>query len=533
MRRRLVNGRSVFSPRWAALAATVALLAALVVVNAAAIREIVHARGDARRLARSEMGLRLEERAQAFRARLAALQADLVFLAESEPLRELPGRMLSGDPMVRRWARLNAEGALLLFLQAHPPLERLELITPTGPATIVGRREGVATVLPPGWEPPPAAEGLVATRLSIPGSAGALLAGWADPARVLGEGEDPFLGALTLSRRPPAEPREELAAAVRIEDGRWEPPVELWLSARREASEMERSAASLARGYRRTVIWNLTVIVAVSAAVALALRQMRQRARAEAAVEHERRVRELERGLLHSERLASVGRFAAGVAHEVNNPLEGMANYLSLLEGDLESGRADAARLRARQVREGLDRAAAIVRRVLAFSDPARSPREVVDLAGPVREAAEFLAPRFPEVAIVVRGGASGGALRVAGNRVALGQLFLNLLLNACEELEAGGRIEVELERTGDEVVARLRDDGPGLAAEALDHLFEPFYSTRGSTGLGLALCHGIVRDHGGRISAANAPGGGALFEIRLPAAGTAGAEPRAEGAPA
>jgi signal transduction histidine kinase len=250
----------------------------------------------------------------------------------------------------------------------------------------------------------------------------------------------------------------------------------------------------------------------------MTLLQMRRRALAEATAENERKVRELERGLLHSERLATVGRFAAGVAHEVNNPLEGMSNYLSLLDSDLAAGDTSSARERVKRVREGLNRAATVVRRVLSFSDPASSPKQVLPVVEPIREAIEFLEPRFPMVVFDLL--EADGCPEVLANRVALGQLFLNILLNACEGQEAGGRVEVAATEYDATVVVTITDQGPGLTEEALDRLFEPFYSTRGSSGLGLAVCHGIVRDHLGEISAANVPEGrGAVFEIRLPQA--------------
>jgi signal transduction histidine kinase len=155
---------------------------------------------------------------------------------------------------------------------------------------------------------------------------------------------------------------------------------------------------------------------------------------------------------------------------------------------------------------------------VLAFSDPARQPHERLSLTGPVGEAVAFLEPRFPAVEVVVDPGPED--LLVNANRVTLGQLFLNLLLNACELQEGGGRVAVGLVRDGEEAVVRFVDDGPGLSDEAADHLFEPFFSTRGSTGLGLAVCHGIVREHGGSLTARNRPdGSGAAFEVRLPLA--------------
>jgi signal transduction histidine kinase len=521
MPQRATNEMPTLSPRWGAITATAALLVGLVLVNAAATREIIHARAEARRMARHELVLRLEREAQSLRAELADLRTDLITLAESPPLQELPTRIASPDRLVQRWAQRDAEGSLLLFVQARPALTELRLeIGEAAAPIVIGRIDGVVQTLDAGRAPPVATPHLVTMHAVLPGSSDGALRGWVDPRLVLRQGDGADLETLAFEDRAPAEAEGNgLVAAVRINDERWEPAIDLWLVARQMESPMERSVESLAGSYRRTVIWNLVVILAVSAAVALALAQMRRRVRAEAAAEHEREVRELERSLLHSERLATVGRFAAGVAHEVNNPLEGMGNYLSLLAGDLEAGDSAAARDRLPKVREGLDRAAAIVRRVLTFSDPARSPKEICDLGDPVREAVDFLRPRFPDVDMEV---SAPAASPVLANRVALSQLFLNILLNACEGQEEGGEVAVAVAGYDTTVVATIADRGPGLSDETLDHLFEPFYSSRGGSGLGLSVCHGIVRDHGGEISVANRAGGGAVFEVRLPRAGRA-----------
>src|SRR5205085_12123307 len=93
----------------------------------------------------------------------------------------------------------------------------------------------------------------------------------------------------------------------------------------------------------------------------------------------------------HNERLASVGRLAAGIAHEINNPLEGMSNYLAVMEQDLEASRAKDALALVPLVREGLERAAGITRQVLRYADPGRAPKDAVDLADVLRAAAEFV----------------------------------------------------------------------------------------------------------------------------------------------
>ncbi len=498
----------------------VALLLGLLAINIVAIWEIVAARREARRAAASELELRTTAHGRALEALLANLRGDISFLLDVPPLAELAAEGGSLDPMASRWRRLDAESALLLFLQGHPALHALAVRDTAGrPLVVVGRRAGAPLVLPAEEAMAEAATAGLARGAWPLGRNGARLEAWVDPGRLLDLMEAAAGDALRLHLAAPTSSSGSggPAAVVPVADAHWQPPLAWWLEGRAGESPLERSVAALAGRYRATVLLNLAVIAATVLVGLLALRQARQRAAAETAAAREREVRELERRLAASERLASVGRMAAGIAHEVNNPLEGMTNFLALLESELAAGRPEAAARHAGRVREGLARAAAIVRQVLAFSDPARAPKEIVDLRRSVREAADFLARQFREVEIVVAGGEGGLAAR--GNPVGLGQLFFNLLLNSCQVQEGGGRIEVELERAGEEALIRIADRGPGLAPEALDHLFEPFSSTRGSSGLGLAVCHGIVRDHGGSIAGRNRPGGGAEFEVRLPLA--------------
>jgi signal transduction histidine kinase len=217
------------------------------------------------------------------------------------------------------------------------------------------------------------------------------------------------------------------------------------------------------------------------------------------------------------------------MAHEINNPLEGMSNYLRLLEEDLAAGDTRDAPQLVRRVREGLDRAAGTVRQVLAFADPGRRPKRPLDLAAVVDDTVGFVAanPAFRRVA--VRRSGESVPVTVVGDPTTLGQLFLNLLLNACQAQPDGGEVEVRVTRDEDDALVSVADRGPGLDPEVAARLFEPFISTRGSSGLGLAVCHGIVSAHAGTLRGGNRPAGGAEFEVRLPLAAAASGEGRAE----
>jgi signal transduction histidine kinase len=522
------------------LAVSLLLLGLLLAVNAVAIVGILTAGDGARREALTELELETEIHARSLEAALASLRGDLLFLSQSPPLARALPAPAQDDPMARRWRRLDLEGTLLLFLEAHPPVRWLALAgAGAEPAVVAGREGGAPVVLPPAAAaaPPAPDADLLHGRWPLGGGAGAAgtLAAAVSLDELLRSAAPGLEGRLALVRDGEAagggpEPGEAPAfvARVPVADQGWEPPLAATLERRESESRLVGSVEALAGRYRATVVLNVAVIALTLVLGFLAFRQVRRAERLAAETEHQVRLRELERRMLHSERLASVGRLAAGLAHEINNPLAGMGNYLALLEDELAAGRPEAARGFARRVREGLDRAAGTLRRVLAFSSPGGGPRGPLDLAAVVAETVEFVrgAGRFPGV--VVTAAAAEGTVAVVGNEVTLGQLVLNLILNACEAQPGGGVVEVAVARAGDWACLTVADRGPGLPAEARERLFDPFVSTRGSTGLGLAICHGIAGDHGGEIRAADRPGGGALFEVRLPLAGVAPAQERA-----
>ncbi|MFN7960812.1 MAG: ATP-binding protein [Thermoanaerobaculia bacterium] len=496
---------------------TLTLLAAVAVVSVLSIRGIVAARSDVRRVAEAELVLDTEARARALEGSLDTLSRQLGILAGSRPL--LAHSLLSSDAtdaQTRRWARIDLEGALLLFLSSQPAIERLDLAAADGRSlAVAARRRGAPVLLPPQDEGA-AAPGSWLGRFPVAG--GATLEARLSREALLAATFPGFEGRLALVPEGAPESQDAaLSARASFRANGWSPPLVGVLVRREEESRLLDSVENLSRRYRLSILASGAVLVLTLGLGLFALAQTRRRALLEAEKSFEAERRQLESRLYHSERLSSLGRLAAGMAHEVNNPLEGMGNYLTLLEEDLAGGRqADAQRHLAR-VREGLARAAGAVRGVLTFAAPGRSPAEPMDLSALLAETVEFTRgnPAFAGIEIHLE--APAGPVPLVGHRVTLGQLFLNLLLNACQAQPGGGRIEVTLGASEAEAEVTVRDRGPGLAEEVQARLFEPFVSTRGSTGLGLAVCHGIVAAHSGSITGANAPGGGALFRVRLP----------------
>jgi signal transduction histidine kinase len=329
---------------------------------------------------------------------------------------------------------------------------------------------------------------------------------------------------LVLGRFPPgprgtevrAERQVSAEAHVRAEG--WSAPGPFVLACRQAEGTVVGLAEPVWARYRTTYTLNLAVMALALLLGGFAVVQARRRAGLEARAAEEARVRELERQLFHVERLTTVGRLAAGIAHEINNPLEGMSNYLTLARDALGRGEPEAAERHLGAVKQGLDRAAGIVRQVLAHADPAKAAHAPVDLNEVLRETEQFVRSRreFSHVAFTLD--LTDGPLLVHGNPVMLGQVAMNLIVNACEVQPDEGEVRVVSRREDGLVVAEFADRGPGIPEADRQRVFEPFFSTRDSTGLGLSICHNIVRQHDGDLEVLSREGGGSVFRMRLPA---------------
>jgi signal transduction histidine kinase len=256
--------------------------------------------------------------------------------------------------------------------------------------------------------------------------------------------------------------------------------------------------------------------------------------------------------LVRAEKLASVGRLAAGVAHEVGNPLAAISNYLELLRRRAAEPEIVAA------IQREAGRIDSIVRSLLDYARPRDAQREPLDVAAVAERAVDLLRSQgvFRTASVeVVRG---DGLPQVLGDAAALEQVFVNLLLNAVDAAGAGGRIVVAASAThlGDAAEPERRagdpagpepgglrrhhrsgrhlehaadgstavqvvvaDSGPGIPAEVGERIFDPFFTTKPpgkGTGLGLAIVQRIIHDHGGRVDVARAREGGAAFIVTL-----------------
>ncbi|HSI35310.1 MAG: sensor histidine kinase [Phycisphaerae bacterium] len=231
---------------------------------------------------------------------------------------------------------------------------------------------------------------------------------------------------------------------------------------------------------------------------------------------------EKNRLLERKNRLAALGEMAAGMAHEIRNPLGGIHLYASILAKEVEKAGMQSSLDVCRKISGGVKRLESLVSQVLAFSRETRVTYQPADLAQLAARAVEMAQPKLDALGIAweIEGPAE---LPVQVDPLLLEQALLNLVLNAAEAMEERGRGTVRLVYgAGEEVEARqcritVRDTGPGIPADVLDRIFNPFFTTKDTgTGLGLAIVHRTVEAHEGTILATNPPGGGAQFEIRI-----------------
>ncbi|HEY6005144.1 MAG TPA: ATP-binding protein, partial [Anaeromyxobacter sp.] len=268
-------------------------------------------------------------------------------------------------------------------------------------------------------------------------------------------------------------------------------------------------------------------------ASALALERVRLAAKVEELTRANRELAEARESLVRSEKLATVGRLAGGVAHEVGNPLGAIAGYAELARARLAGGSAGAGEVADLLSRISAEAARidAIIRDLLDFARPSDLALAPVPLAGVVEGAVRLarMQPRFRRVEVAVELPADLPPVRADERR--LGQVLLNLLMNAGDAMEGGGAVRIAARAEGEHVRVDVADRGPGILPEHLPRLFDPFFTTKPpgkGTGLGLAVCHGIVESLGGEIAAENGPSGGAVFSLKLRAWSGAGRGPSA-----
>jgi signal transduction histidine kinase len=230
---------------------------------------------------------------------------------------------------------------------------------------------------------------------------------------------------------------------------------------------------------------------------------------------------ELQRKLTQSDKLAALGQLIAGIAHEMNNPLQSVLGHLELLRATGAFPRP--LRRQVQTIYREAERAAKIVRNLLVFAGSRRAIRRPISLHTVLQKVLALRAPACRALHIELVRNYADSLPRVQSDASLLHQAFLNIVMNAEQAIAATGRpgrIEVTTAAADGRVVATVRDSGNGIPDDALGRIFEPSYTTKEvgkGTGLGLAITYGIVQEHGGHISVANHPSGGAVFTVELP----------------
>jgi two-component system, cell cycle sensor histidine kinase and response regulator CckA len=246
--------------------------------------------------------------------------------------------------------------------------------------------------------------------------------------------------------------------------------------------------------------------------------------------------RRMEEQVDRAERLAALGRLAASVAHEINNPLAYALEALRLAEEEAAVGGAPARLVELlREAAEGMERVRLITRDLKAFSRPDEDVRRPQDLGRALAAAVKMVATRTGPRARIDLSPGAGATVNADGTRLV--QIFVNLVLNAADALPSDeverNRISITSRLEGAEAIVEVADNGPGVPAELRGRVFDPFFTTKPvgeGTGLGLFVTRNLVEALGGTIALDEAPGGGARFTLRLP---TVNAPERATPTPA
>ncbi len=240
----------------------------------------------------------------------------------------------------------------------------------------------------------------------------------------------------------------------------------------------------------------------------------------------EREESRLQEQLRHADRLATIGQLAAGVAHELNEPLGNILGFAQL--AGKSAGLAEQPARDIERIVTAALYAREIIKKLMFFARQTPPRRQEVSLNEVVSEVLSLLKSRCADSRVDVEHELSPSLRRVLGDPAQLQQVLVNLLVNAVQAMPDGGRLLLRTWNEGEVVSITVEDTGVGIAPEQLESVFVPFFTTKEvgeGTGLGLAVVHGIVTAHGGSVRVRSEPGRGTCFEVQLPAASVRAAE--------
>jgi signal transduction histidine kinase len=221
---------------------------------------------------------------------------------------------------------------------------------------------------------------------------------------------------------------------------------------------------------------------------------------------------------VRNEKLAATGQLVAQLSHELNNPIHNVQNSLEVIRRRLPE--ADERRAFLDMARAEIERMSRLTRQLLDFHRPVRPAFADVDVMRLLEDTLAMSQRELQDARVITQVTCAEDVPLIRASADHVRQVFLNLAINAVEAMPDGGRLTVDITREGDAVAIRIADTGVGIPANARSKIFDAFFTTKGAmsgVGLGLSVTWGIVRDHHGTIDVSDAPGGGAVFTVRLP----------------
>jgi len=234
------------------------------------------------------------------------------------------------------------------------------------------------------------------------------------------------------------------------------------------------------------------------------------------------RARELETSLKIQDKMSSLGRVAAGIAHEIRNPLSGINVYLNTLEKiyDKEESLGKVRQILG-MLQSASNKIESVIRRVMDFSKPS-APRLVpTNVNQPIEDAIGLASVTLRKRGTKIKKNLSESLPMVHADAQSIEQVILNLITNSAEamnKMEGVKQIEITSSAKNDLILVKISDSGPGVPLNIREKIFDPFYTTKTeSTGIGLSLCHRIITDHGGSLTVSESRWGGAEFRIEIP----------------
>jgi C4-dicarboxylate-specific signal transduction histidine kinase len=238
------------------------------------------------------------------------------------------------------------------------------------------------------------------------------------------------------------------------------------------------------------------------------------------------------------EKMASLGRVTAGIAHEIRNPLTGINTYLYSLRKGIESGVSEprectALLAIAHEIQNASDKIEGVIRRVMDFARPGMPKLADININRPIEEAVKLSAATLRKNGIALEQAREDNLPACRADLQMIEQVVLNLITNAVQAMQGSRgdkRLELRTSSSGEHVLVTVADSGPGIPAAERGKIFDPFYTNKSDgSGIGLSLCQRIITDHRGTITVAASRWGGAEFRLELPVAGAKPKTPNPE----